>query len=106
VYVVPRASGALGVSVAVEDAASYATFAGIACEAPAAVSVKLDAVIVDASIAPAKTALYDASVATSDAPAAGVVEVTPGGAAACAAVSPKALSVSMKTTIAARDRVI
>jgi hypothetical protein len=44
--------------------------------------VKLDPVIVAAFIGPEKTALYDASVATSVAPAAGVVDVTVGGAAA------------------------
>src|SRR5262249_56345288 len=102
----PRGSGGLGVGVAVDDVASYATVAETGLEEPEAVSVKLDAVIVDASIAPPKTALNDASVATSVAPAAGVVELTPGGAAACAAVSPNALSVSMRRTIAARDRFI
>jgi hypothetical protein len=90
VYVVPFASGPLGVSVAVDEAESYDTLAATGALAPCAVSVKLDDVIVEASIAPENTALTEPSVATPVAPAAGVVEVTDGALAACAAERPNA----------------
>jgi hypothetical protein len=81
VYVVPFASAAPGVRVAVLVAASYATLAATGAAAPWAVSVKVELVIVAASIAPENVALTCASTAMSVAPAAGVVEVTVGPAA-------------------------
>src|SRR5207248_4079230 len=48
-----------GVSTAVIDPASYETFVATGATAPAAVSVKLEELIVDASMAPEKAAVID-----------------------------------------------
>ena len=80
----PALSGALGVSVAVFVGASYATAASTGLVVPVGVSVKLELVIVEASIAPEKVALTGALVAAASAPSAGLSAVTVGAPAAAA----------------------
>jgi hypothetical protein len=75
VYVVPLASGELGVSVAVSVAASYATVAGT-LDGPWRVNVLV--VIVVESIGLLNVAVTLAPVATAVAPFAGTTEVTVG----------------------------
>jgi hypothetical protein len=84
VYVVPAASAAPGVSVATFVVESYDTLAATGEAAPCAVSVKLDAVIVVASIDCENVAVTVALVATPVAPSAGDVDVTLGEPSACA----------------------
>jgi hypothetical protein len=76
VYVVPLASGELGVSVAVSVAASYATVAGT-LDGPCKVNELV--VIVVGSMGLLNVAVALAPVATAVAPFAGATEVTVGG---------------------------
>src|SRR5439155_24614229 len=78
VYDVEKRSGTFGVSVAVFVAALYETVAATGV-APFAATVKLELVIVVASMAREKVAVTVDVATTPVAPAAGVVEVTVGG---------------------------
>jgi hypothetical protein len=80
VYVVPGASGALGVKVAVWLAASYATDPATVPDGP--VNVKLEAVIVLGAIARENVAVSAAAVLTLVAPSVGERPVTVGAIAA------------------------
>jgi hypothetical protein len=80
VYVVPFASGADGVSVAVVQGVLQLTFAATALP-PAGVSVKLELVSVEASIARENVAVGAAPTATPVDPSAGARAVTVGAAA-------------------------
>jgi hypothetical protein len=80
-YVVPPASGALGVNVAVFVVALYETVAGTA-EPPVGLSVKLELVIVEAFMSRENVALTVVPVETSVASPAGDALTTAGGGVA------------------------
>jgi hypothetical protein len=98
VYVVVGASRALGCSVAVLVAASYVTAAATGVVEPAAVSVKLDGVSVDAAIGTENAARTRASVETAVAPSAGTRVVTLG---VCSVVNVHVVAVSVVPSVAA-----
>src|SRR5205807_1639329 len=98
-YRVFNASAALGVSVAVIELPSYATLAATGVVVPAAVSVKLEAVIVLASIAPEKAAVMEGVAEMPVAASGGLHAVTLGADPAVAAGS--AIAVVTAMTISA-----